>query len=288
MRPFDSLAGAVPPARFTVKKTPPYLLALGKRSPPARIEVDGGEFELETVFKHDFFAYTGLYRGGERRVVLKMGRVASLFGLPLSWIGRLHAWHESTVFERVDDLQLVPRFTGRYGRHGITHEFVEGHELVRGEHVRDDFFDRLRDGLIEIHQRGVAYVDLEKPENVLVGDDGAPWLFDFQVSCAWPFRRGRGFPPFRWLLARLQQTDLYHVEKLRRRCRPDSMTFEEQMASRRRPSHVRYFTNVTRPLIHLRRRILNRVDPRKKRGHRKRLDEPGPTPTADARGLERD
>src|SRR5258705_13637438 len=107
---------------------PPWLLALGKEPPPRTIELGGGRYELDRIFKHDFFAYTALYAtnsgGPAARIVLKIGRKAPLFGLPLAWIGRLHAWHEAQVFRAVDDLAIVPRFTGHYGKHGITHEFI--------------------------------------------------------------------------------------------------------------------------------------------------------------------
>jgi len=260
----------------TEKKTPAWLLALGRTPPPETIEVGGRSYRLDRVFKHDFFAFTARYRAieGDERIVLKIGRVASLFGLPLSFIGRLHSWHESAVFREVDDLPIVPRFTGRYGKHGITHEYIEGHQLARGEHVPDDFFDRLQEGLTEIHRRKLAYVDLEKPENVLVGEDGSPWLFDFQISYRWPFRRGGELLPFRWLRARLQQSDFYHLTKLRRRCRPDTMTEEELAASKRRPAHIRIYGGFTRPITRVRRRILNRIDPVKKRGERGRVQRP--------------
>ena len=256
------------------KKTPPWLLALGKEPPPESIELDGRTYGLEHVFKHDFFAYTALYAAGSRRVVLKIGRKASLFGLPLGWIGRLHAWHESAVFSDVDDLEIVPRFTGRYGRHGLTHEYVEGRQVVRGERVPDDFYDRLREGLAAIHERGMAYVDLEKPENVLIGGDGRPYLFDFQISYRWPFRRGGDLAPFRWLRSQLQASDRYHVTKLQRRTRPDQMTDAEIAASRRRPRHIELYGRATRPFTRLRRRVLNRIDPVKKRGERGRVQQP--------------
>lgn len=249
-----------------VKSTPPWLLALGKETPPQSIEVRGHSYQLDHIFKHDFFAFTARYRGSEGQVVLKIGRKASVFYFPLSWIGRLHSWHESAVFQDVDDIETVPAFMGRYGSYGLVHEFIEGHELARGEHVPDDFFDRLQEGLDEVHRRGMAYVDLEKPENVLVGSDGTPYLFDFQISYRWPFKYGGNWPPFRWILSRLQASDRYHLTKLRRRCRPDSMSAEEIKASKRRPVHIRMYGKLTRPITRLRRRILNRIDPVKKRG----------------------
>jgi len=264
-----------PDAPAPAKQTPKWLLALGKEAPPATIEVEGKPYRLERVFKHDFFAFTGCYAGESDRVVLKIGRVARILGIiPLSWIGRLHSWHESAVFREVDDIDIVPRFTGRYGKYGVTHEFIEGHQLERGEHVPDDFFAQLEDGLAEIHRRGMAYVDLEKPENVLVGVDGRPWLFDFQISYRYPFKRGANLWPVRWLRARLQESDHYHLTKLRRRCRPDTFTAEEFQASKRRPGHIRFYGGFTRPITRMRRRILNRIDPVKKRGERGRVNDP--------------
>ena len=269
------------------RTTPPWLLALGRQEPPAEVEVEGRTYRLAQVFKHDFFAFTGRYQGEElppgsplaettcSAIVLKIGRVASFFGLPLSWIGRLHSWHESAVFAEVQDIDVVPRFTGRYGRYGVTHDYIEGHQLERGERVPDDFFDRLEAGLTEVHERGMAYVDLEKPENVLVGSDGSPWLFDFQISYRWPFRRGGNLFPFRWLRTRLQASDRYHLTKLRRRCRPDTMTSDEIKASKRRPAHILVYGKLTRPITRVRRRILNRIDPVKKRGgERGRVQQP--------------
>ncbi len=251
--------------------TPFWLHALGKNPPPQEIHIDGGAYQLDRVFKHDFFAFTARYEGHDGGVVLKIGRKAPFFGFPLSWIGRLHSWHESSVFREVDDLEIVPRFRGRFGAHGLVHDYIEGHPLTRGERVADDFFVLLRSGIAEIHRRGMAYVDLEKAENVLVGEDGGPYLIDFQISYRWPFRRGGGLPPFNWIRKWLQHGDRYHVNKLQRRCRPDLMTAEEIEASRRRPLPVRIYTGAARPLILLRRWLLNRLDPVKKRGERGRV-----------------
>ena len=100
-------------------KTPGWLLALGSEPVPGTIELGGRIHRLALIFKHDFFAYTALYQSepgppgasAVERVVLKVGRKASFCGLPLSWIGRWNAYHESAVFREVDDLEIVPRFT---------------------------------------------------------------------------------------------------------------------------------------------------------------------------------
>jgi hypothetical protein len=261
--------------------TPRWLLALGKEPPPPTIELEGRWYELERIYKHDFFAYTALYAGPTGRVVLKIGRRASFFGLPLSWIGRLHSWHESTVFGAVDDLEIVPRFTGRWKKHGITHEFIEGHPLEKGERVDDDFFPRLAAGLAEIHRRGLAYVDLEKCENVLVGVDGRPYLFDFQISWRWPFAFWRDRWPVTAIARRFQAGDLYHLTKLQLRTRPDLFTPEQLSAARTKPFLVRLHGGLTRPLTLLRRSVLKRIDPARKRGERGRVRSAEPAPVPD-------
>jgi hypothetical protein len=142
--------------------------------------------------------------------------------------------------------------------------------------VADDFFPRLSAGLAEIHRRGLAYVDLEKCENVLVGDDGRPYLFDFQISWRWPFRFLRHSAPVVWVARRFQAGDRYHLTKLLRRTRPDLLTPAEVAAAGSKPFWVRLHGRVSRPLTLVRRSVLERVDPTRKRGERGRVRETTP------------
>ena len=254
----------------TPARTPAWLLALGREEPPAEISLPSGRYRLARIFKHDFFAFTARYNRTDPSqdfdVVLKVGRKAWLFLLPLGWIGRLHAWHESRVLEQLQDLDVVPAFTGRWGKHGFSHAFIEGDELRKGFPVPDDFFERLERGLREVHGRDMAYVDLEKPENVLVSTEGAPYLFDFQIAWYWPRRAGGDLPPLTWIRRLAQRSDRYHLLKLRRRVRPDQMSPEELTLSHKRPGYVQVHNLLTRPFTRIRRRFLERVDPKKRRG----------------------
>jgi predicted Ser/Thr protein kinase len=241
-----------------VRRPPSWLLALGPDDPPAWIEVDGRRLERTRLYKHDFFAATARYGPPDAgAVILKLARRAPLFGLPLGWLGRLMTRHEARSLEAMQGLAVVPRALGRYGPHGLLRQYVEGHDLRRGAPVPDDFFPRLEDGLRAMHARRFAYVDLEKPENVLCGADGRPYLVDFQIAwsfrrCPWPFTLFR-----RWL----QEADRYHAKKLQRRLRPDQMSAAELERSRRRPAHVRLFGNLSHPFRRLRRAILRRCAP---------------------------
>jgi hypothetical protein len=247
-----------------------WLRALGHEDLPARIQLGDGEYRHLRTFKHDFFAATGLYDGPSGRVVLKLGRTRSFLGLPMAWLGEWAADHETDMYRLAESVPGVPRCFGRLGRTGFAHAFVEGHPLQKKERVGDDFFPRLQEMIERLHACGMAYVDLEKRENILVGADGRPWLIDFQISYPGPSldaaidrRRGPGtlhrLVPRRlrgYLLARLQQGDRYHLLKHRRRLRPDTLTAEELAASYHVGAAIRLHRRLSRPLTLVRRGVL--------------------------------
>jgi hypothetical protein len=242
-----------------------WLRALGRAEMPERITLHDGDYIHLRTWKHDFFAATGLYEGPSGRVVLKLGRTARLLGMPASWIGRLLCDRELDIYRAVDDLSGVPRCFGRWGQTGLVHVFVEGHPLQNREPVHDEFFARLERLIDELHRRDIAYVDLEKRENILVDSQGRPCLIDFQISWRWPAdakerRQGlrRLIPDSlgRYLLRRLQEGDRYHLLKHRRRHRPDTLTPEQIEASYQRGFLHGVHRRASRPLTLLRRSAL--------------------------------
>jgi hypothetical protein len=237
---------------------------------PAEVPLVDGRYRHVRTFKHDFFAATGLYEGPSGRVVLKLGRTKPFLGLPMSWLGEWAADHETELYRLAESVPGIPACMGRVGRTGFVHAFVEGHPLQRNERVNDEFFPRLEVLLDALHAKGIAYVDLEKRENILVGDDGRPWLIDFQISYPGPDldrvidrRRGPGtlhrLVPLglrRCLFTRLQRADGYHLLKHWRRHRPDMLTGEQIAASYQVARIIRWHRKLSRPFTMLRRRAL--------------------------------
>ena len=238
---------------------------------PPRIEVAGRVYTQHTIFKNDFFALTALYVGDAGRVIVKVHRQASFLTLPLGWLGRWLAARECAAFGRLHNVDGIPRLIQRWGPTGLIREYIEGHPLARGERVPDDFHARLRSLIDTIHERGMAYVDLEKSENVLVGDDGKPYLFDFQISWYLPDRWGGKLWAARKVREWLQASDRYHLVKLQRRTRPDQLLPEQLAASYRKPWYVGLYRFFTWPFTWCRRRVLNRLDPRSTNGERGRV-----------------
>jgi hypothetical protein len=181
--------------------------------------------------------------------------------MPLAWIGRCLAAKEEACLRHLADLEGVPRFVGRWGPCGVIREYIDGHALKKGERVDEKFHDRLEELVREIHRRQMAYVDLEKCENVLVGENGRPYLFDFQIAWYWPRRWGGDLWPVRWLRRRFQQADRYHLLKIKRRTRPDLLSPEALEASYRKPWYVRAHGLIVRPFTLGRRWFLGKVDP---------------------------
>ena len=217
-------------------------------------------YELVETFKHDFFAATGMYRGPDGQLaVLKINRVTNLAGIRLDWIGMILARREIAMYRRMSGVAGVPRLIGAVGPTALMHDFVPGHPLGRREQVSDAFFDQLRDLLDETHKRHMAYVDLNKRQNILMGDDGRPYLIDFQISLYIPPAGWTRFAPFRWFLTRFQQADWYHVLKHKRRLRPDQMTPAETARVERLSIWIRLHRILARPLTHLRRKALKRL-----------------------------
>lgn len=247
--------------------------ALGKRELPKEIEVGGRRFAWNRTFKDDFFAVTAVYEEKGERVLLKVNRQASFFGFPLRWVGRFLANREAFAFERLRETDGIPMLIEKWSDTGIVREFVPGHPLAKGERVSDDFHGRLRKLIDQIHACRMAYVDLEKCENVLVGDDGKPYLFDFQIAWHLPRAWGGELWPMRRLRQFLQDGDLYHLSKLLRRTRPDLMSPEELAASYRKPWYVRFHRFVTWPFTWVRRKILDRIDPKRKGSERGRVSD---------------
>jgi hypothetical protein len=255
----DKLAKtAAAPSR---RPTYPWLYALPHGTLPAGVTCEGRRYTLLEVFKHDFFAATGLYRGprGER-VVLKLGRQTPFLTIPMRWLGEFLTRREVRMYAKLQGTAGIPRLVGILSSGaGFLHDFVPGHPLGRDERVSDRFFDELLTMVRGLHERHIAYVDLNKRQNVLVGDDGRPYLIDFQISLDIPPSGWGRFPPLRWLLARFQHGDWYHCLKHKRRLRPDLLTDEERAEVEALSPWIRLHRVVSRPFTNMRRTALQRL-----------------------------
>ncbi len=210
--------------------------------PPEQIQLGGGKFRIQRVFKHDFFAATCLYQsddvpdgGTAEKIVVKFGRQSRLFGLPMKWAGALMRRHEEKIYSRLDGIAGVPRWLGRIGPTGYAIEYIDAVPLDHLESIPAGFFDRLVDLMKAIHSRGVGYCDANKRSNILVAPTGEPFLVDFQISLLsrdnwpWPWNKFA-----RAIVDYIAQRDIYHLLKHKRRLAPAELIGDEDALSRKR------------------------------------------------------
>jgi hypothetical protein len=240
----------------------PWLYALPGGELPESVLCAGRRYDWVETFKHDFFAATGLYRGPTGLAVLKLNRITPFFGVSMLWAGRFLGQREIRLYAAAQGLDGIPALLGPVGETGFMHAFVPGHPLERREEIPDAFFDELLALVRALHDRHIAYVDLNKRQNILRGDDDRPYLIDFQISLLLPPAGWRGLRPVRWLLARFQHGDYYHCLKHKRRLRPDLLTPDEERVVTRLSIWIRLHRWIARPLTHLRRLLLRRLQTR--------------------------
>ncbi|MBV8780836.1 MAG: hypothetical protein JO353_05500, partial [Phycisphaerae bacterium] len=238
--------------------------ALGRHDLPAALSLNGRIYRHVRTVKHDFFAATGFYDdSGGHRIVLKVGRINDFFGFPAMFLGRWSCRRETRFYSRLSDLHNVPRVLGRVGKTGFVHEFVKGRPLGERDAggkiqpIPDSFFDELIALLRELHRRQIAYVDTNKPQNILQGDDGRPHLIDFQIS--YDLHELGDNWLNRSVLERFKREDFYHVLKHKRRLRPDLMTAEERQMAARKSWAIRLHRFVFAPYFKFRRRTFRRL-----------------------------
>jgi hypothetical protein len=232
--------------------------ALGQRGMPGAFALGGMTWRLAREVKHDFWAATGFYDNDRgERVVLKASRAQDFAGVPLSWVGRWLRNRELRMYLKLSDVRNVPRVLGTVGKTGFVMQFVHAQPLPAVERVPDGFFSELRALLGEVHRRGIAYVDMNKRANILVGEDGRPYLVDFQIS--WDLDELGNHAINRRLLAWLQREDLYHLAKHHARLRPDELTAEQRATEKQQSTLIRLHRLVTKPWFWFRRRTMSRL-----------------------------
>lgn len=234
------------------------LRALGKSDLPESFSLGGKAYRREKTIKHDFFAATGFYLSdtGER-VVLKVGRTQDYAGVPLLWLGRWLCKREMRFYRACQDLPNVPALLGQVGKTGLVHACVAGRPLSKEHPIPDGLFDELFALLDTLHRRNIAYVDTNKPQNILQGDDGHPHLIDFQISFDL-HDFGNNFIT-RAILRRLQKEDRYHILKHKRKLRPDLLTETEKAAAKQVSWFIKAHRFITRPYFLIRRRTFKRL-----------------------------
>lgn len=204
---------------------------------PKEAVIDGKTYHFERILREHFFSLNVLYRNsGGKRYVLKLCACRFVLGLPVRLPARLMSQQEYHIYSMLADLEGVPKLGPRYGRCGHFHEYVEGtalHELPADAELPEDFFDRLRALFDQVHSRRIVYLDLDRKGNIILSDDGRPYLVDFQACLHLKVRGGWLGRFSAWLFDTLAPQAIYHIYKHKKHFQPHLMTDEELKAAER-------------------------------------------------------
>ncbi len=244
------LQSSRPPGILRLVSTRPYHLG------PDRYRFGDGLFKRIGRLKKDFFSTNELLEDEDGQIwVLKLSRFLYIdpLGRP---VARYLSLREQYFYRLLQGVEGIPAIYPVAGRNWLLHAFIPGDTLQVRRDVDDQFFDRLAQLLRECHERGVACVDISKKANIIVGDDGRPYLIDFQISMGLlppmsPFQRI-------WNICTSHQMheDLYHIYKHKKRIRPDLIRDWELEVAANRPGLNRFHGRfIRRPYLALKRRI---------------------------------
>jgi hypothetical protein len=192
--------------------------------------------------------------------VCKFNRRQPILGLPVPWLGPWLARREARMFQRLAGDPNVPvgcgpvHVNGQVARHVVAHVFIPGRTLLETSAPSRQVVRELQGLLTRLKQNGIAYVDLHKLDNILVADDGKPYLIDFQISVWLPH-----IWPLTWLLHRLHQLDRYHLLKHVSRLRPDLCDECEHRWVQRKPWLIRVHRCMSIPFRQIRRALFVRL-----------------------------
>jgi RIO-like serine/threonine protein kinase len=188
----------IPMAKEEIKKKPVCLIkGRGGKPDLSRVEVAGRSLMVKDARKKHFF---------------------------LRWTLGLWLIHkEWKIYSRLKGIKGIPQPVERIDLFAFAMEFVPGKPIQRQEPLPPFFFGELERVLRNVHERGVVHMDLRHKGNILVSEEGDPYLIDFNSSFAFKekgFLRRYLFPLLRWI-------DYGGLLKLKKRIAPTLLTSEE-------------------------------------------------------------
>jgi RIO-like serine/threonine protein kinase len=142
--------------------------------------------------------------------------------------GRFLVWREAKALKKLGGLKGVPGLYRVIGGLCLVIEEIPGKTLkqIQDEgRLPDGFFDDLRDLVDRFHENGMAHCDLKRAENILLGDDGSPYVIDWAASIS---RSEFGLPLLDLIYKRFMKDDYNAITKRKLVHSPELVNPEER------------------------------------------------------------
>lgn len=151
-------------------------------------------------------------------------------------LGPLLIAREAQALARLAGLAGVPVLYRRLDSRGVLMSFVPAKPWRDADAPPPRTYDDLGVLMAQMHARGVAHCDLRAPSNILVDDEGNPYLVDFVARV----RRGQAWNlPWNWVFSAFCRADRNALAKLKVRFAPELASEAERQRAVHRGSLAR-------------------------------------------------
>jgi RIO-like serine/threonine protein kinase len=143
-------------------------------------------------------------------------------------VGRFLIWREKKAYKRLEGVSGVPAFFGSIGGMALIIEEIQGTDIGPvevGKTLDEKFYTDLEDLIDRFHDRGIAHCDMKRAPNIMLGNDGNPYIIDWAASISKSEFR---FFPLNLIYKRFLQDDLNAITKIKLKYRPESVSPEEK------------------------------------------------------------
>ena len=143
-------------------------------------------------------------------------------------IGRFLVWRESKAYRRLRGLKGIPALYRTLGGLALIFEAIPGKSIESVEVVKnlsESFFEELSILVKRVHERGMAHCDLKRAPNIILGEDGKPYIVDWAGSIS---RQEFRFFPLNRIYEKFIQDDLNALIKIRLKHCPERVSPEEK------------------------------------------------------------
>ena len=143
--------------------------------------------------------------------------------------GRFLLWREKKAYKRLEGLTGVPALLGSIGGMALITEEIQGNDIGPveiGKTLDENFFRNLKGLIDRFHDRGIAHCDLKRAPNIILGNDGNPYIIDWAASISKSEFR---LFPLNLIYNRFLQDDLNAVTKIKLKYCPEDVLSEERI-----------------------------------------------------------
>jgi hypothetical protein len=142
--------------------------------------------------------------------------------------GKFLVWREKKAYQKLQGIRGIPVFYGAVKGPALLIEEIPGRKLNAVHQtmgIPRQFYSDLRLLLEAVHNAGLAHCDLKREPNIIVGDDGMPYIVDWSASIS---KSEFGIFPLSLIFKRFVRDDLNAIIKLKLKYNPELVSPEEK------------------------------------------------------------